>query len=95
MCRLALRSRDQTMRRLWPCSIVLGNVHVRKTGSVPRKNATHGRSVDEKEQDSNVCLDRRWREAKRKMKSVGAKGAMLAVVHTHTGPVMHPLLGCQ
>jgi hypothetical protein len=59
MCRLALRSRDQTMRRLWPCSIVLGNVHVRKTGSVPRKNATHGRSVDEKEQDSNVCLVRR------------------------------------
>ena len=59
MCRLALRSRDQTMRRLWPCSIVLGNVHVRKTGSVPRKNATHGRSVDEKEQDSNVCLGRR------------------------------------
>jgi hypothetical protein len=58
MCRLALRSRDQTMRRLWPCSVVLGNVYVRKSGSVPRKNAT-GRSVDEKEQDSNVCLGRR------------------------------------
>jgi hypothetical protein len=80
MCRLALRSRDQTMRRLWPCSIVLGNVHVRKTGSVPRKNATHGRSVDEKEQDSNVCLGRRPPSALNGDRKSDTASASLAII---------------
>jgi hypothetical protein len=94
--------RTTTIPWLWPCSIVLGNLQFRKTGSVPQKNAERSSEASMRRSRTAMFASigarhppqlARGQEKDEECRS--ERGDARRRTRTHTGPLTHPLLGCQ